>query len=154
MVRFFWVRSCLLITLIKCLKGHKSLGSLGSVVKGLIVSLVGRTNGPTNQGTRSPIELFWTANHLLSCSGKAKNLFLQPLNSQALDLLEIIRATIWEGLSFSLGRREMALLCTNKLTQKKCQRKAKFCFFSWEDLKSLFIYLLIKKGVFTALAVP
>ena len=40
-----------------CLKGHKSLGSLGSVVKGLIVSLVGRTY----QGTRSPIELFWTA---------------------------------------------------------------------------------------------
>ena len=25
---FFWVRSCLLITLIKCLKGHKSLGLL------------------------------------------------------------------------------------------------------------------------------
>ena len=57
----FWVRSCLLITLIKCLKGHKSLGSLGSVVKGLIVSWVGPTKVPTNQGTRSPIELFWTA---------------------------------------------------------------------------------------------
>ena len=26
--RSFWVRSCLLITLIKCIKGHKSLGSL------------------------------------------------------------------------------------------------------------------------------
>ena len=25
---FFWVMSCLLITLINCLKGHKSLGSL------------------------------------------------------------------------------------------------------------------------------
>ena len=34
----FLVRSCLLITLIKCLKGHKSLGSLCSVVKTLIVS--------------------------------------------------------------------------------------------------------------------
>ena len=54
-------QTCLLITLIKCLKGHKSLGSLGSVVKGLIVSLVGRTNQPRDQGTRSPIELFWTA---------------------------------------------------------------------------------------------
>ena len=57
MGRFFWVRSCLLITLIKCLEGHKSLGSLGSVVKGLIVSWVGPTKG---QG------------HLLSCSGQLK----------------------------------------------------------------------------------
>ena len=29
----FWVRSCLLITLIKCLKGHKSLGLL---LKGIL----------------------------------------------------------------------------------------------------------------------
>ena len=50
--RFFGVRSCLLITLIKSLKGHKSLGSLCSVVKGLIVSW-GRTDGQT----MSPIEL-------------------------------------------------------------------------------------------------
>ena len=28
---FFLVRSCLLITVIKCLKGHKSLGSLSNV---------------------------------------------------------------------------------------------------------------------------
>ena len=28
---FFLVRSCILITLIKCLKGHKSLGSLSNV---------------------------------------------------------------------------------------------------------------------------
>ena len=44
-----------------------------------------------------------------------------------MDLLEIIRATIWEGLRFSLGRREMAPLSTNKLTQEKCQRMMKFC---------------------------
>ena len=56
----FFVRSCLLITLIKCLKGHKSLGSLCSVVKTLIVS----GNRPSYQGTRSPIELFWTAKKL------------------------------------------------------------------------------------------
>ena len=43
--------------LIKCLKGHKSLGSLCSVVKTLIVSGV----RAREQGTRSPIELFWTA---------------------------------------------------------------------------------------------
>ena len=55
--RFFGVRSCLLIILIKSLKGHKSLGSLCSVVKTLIVS----GNGPTNGRTMSPIELFWTA---------------------------------------------------------------------------------------------
>ena len=57
--RIFWVRSCLLITLVKSLKGYKSLGSLCSVLKTLIVSLV----RPSKQGTRtmSPIELFWTA---------------------------------------------------------------------------------------------
>ena len=56
-----------------------------------------------------------------------KIFFPQPLNSQALDPLEIIRVPEWEGLSFSLGRREMAPLCTNKLTQEKCQRMMKFC---------------------------
>ena len=59
----FWVRSCLLITLIKCLKGHKSLGSLGSVVKGLNVSSVqGTYQGTKGQG------------HFLSCSGHLKML--------------------------------------------------------------------------------
>ena len=57
----FWVRSCLLITLIKCLKGHKSLGSLGSVVKGFIVSWVGPRDWPTKGQGR-----------LLSCSGQLK----------------------------------------------------------------------------------
>ena len=51
------IRSCLLISLIECLKGHKSLGSLCSVVKTLIVS----GNRPSKGQTRSPIELFWTA---------------------------------------------------------------------------------------------
>ena len=45
------VSSCLFITLIKCLKGHKSLGSLCNVWL-LVV---------TDQGTRCPIELLWTA---------------------------------------------------------------------------------------------
>ena len=56
-------QTCLLITLIKCLKGHKSLGSLDSVVKGLIVSLV----RPTDQGTKGQ-------GHQLSCSGQLKNI--------------------------------------------------------------------------------
>ena len=38
------VRSCLLITLIKCLKGQKSLGSLCSVVNSMIVSGARRTD--------------------------------------------------------------------------------------------------------------
>ena len=51
------------ICLIKCLKGHKSLGSLCSVVKTLIVSWVRQTDRATKgQG------------HLLSCSGQLKNL--------------------------------------------------------------------------------
>ena len=54
---FFLVMSCLLIPLIKCFKGHKSLGSLCSVVKTLIDSGAGQTD----RQTRSPIELFWTA---------------------------------------------------------------------------------------------
>ena len=41
-VNFFLVMSCLLITLNKCLWGHKSLGSLCSVVKTLIVSGVSK----------------------------------------------------------------------------------------------------------------
>ena len=36
---FFWVRSSLLITLIKCLKGHKSLGSLSEGVLKMYLSL-------------------------------------------------------------------------------------------------------------------
>ena len=48
-------RSCFLITLIKCLKGHKSLGSLCNVTK------VKVTQWLTDAVTRSPIELLWTA---------------------------------------------------------------------------------------------
>ena len=62
----------LLIPLIKCLKGHESLGSLCSVVKTLIVSGVRERD----RRTMSPIELFWTAKKkgvtatLLACSLK------------------------------------------------------------------------------------
>ena len=57
------------------------------------------------------------------------NLLQQLLNSQALALLEIAKAAgmKWEGMSFSLGRKETDPLCTNKFTQEKCQRMMKFC---------------------------
>ena len=42
-----------IVNLIKCLKDHKSLGSLCSVMKGLIVSDAQQTK----EGTCSPIEL-------------------------------------------------------------------------------------------------
>ena len=50
-------------SLIKCLKGHKSLGSLCSVVNSVIVNVSGAQprDQPAKQGTRSPIELLWTA---------------------------------------------------------------------------------------------
>ena len=48
---FFLVRSCLLITLIKCLKGHKSLGSLCCCVFQKVSQSV------SESVTRSPIEL-------------------------------------------------------------------------------------------------
>ena len=51
------VRSCFLITLIKCLKGHKCLGSLCNVKsKSYWV-----TEWLSELVTRSPIELLWTA---------------------------------------------------------------------------------------------
>ena len=50
-VVFLLVRSCFLITLIKCLKGHKSPGSLCSVVKTLIVSGVRGTYLPRDKVT-------------------------------------------------------------------------------------------------------
>ena len=53
-------RSCLLITLIKCLKGHKSLGSLCNVkIKKSLSESV--SEWVSEWVTRSPIELFWTA---------------------------------------------------------------------------------------------
>ena len=48
---FLLIRSCLLITLMRCLKCHKCLGSLCNyinVVKCLIVSGARRTDGPTD----------------------------------------------------------------------------------------------------------
>ena len=45
------------ICLIKCFKGHKSLGSLCNVVKTLIVS----GNRQRDGRTMSPIKLLWTA---------------------------------------------------------------------------------------------
>ena len=71
--------------------------------------------------------------------------FPQPLSSQALDPLEIIRVTEWEGLSFSLGRKVMAPLCTNNLTQEKCQRMTKFCC-SGGKIKILIHLFCIRSG--------
>ena len=50
------VRLCFLITLIKCLKGHKSLGSLCNVKSKSTLS-----EWVTRWVTRSPIELLWSA---------------------------------------------------------------------------------------------
>ena len=58
--------SCLLITLNKCLKGHKSLGSLCSVLKTLIV-----TNNVS--GVRQTKQARDRQCHLLSCQVTAKN---------------------------------------------------------------------------------
>ena len=69
------VRSCFLITLIKCLKGHKSLGSLCSVVKTLIVSGA----GPTKGQTMSPIELFWTAKKQTNATNVTLHLLRQAI---------------------------------------------------------------------------
>ena len=64
------------ICLIKCLKGHKSLGSLCNVVKALIASGA----RPTKGQTMSPIELFWTAkNSGIQVKSKLENYSI-PLN--------------------------------------------------------------------------
>ena len=67
-VNFVLVSSCLLITLNKCLKGHKSLGSLCSGVKTLIASGA----RPTDGRTRSHIELLWTAKTFIGYLGVCK----------------------------------------------------------------------------------
>ena len=53
------VRSCFLITVIKCLKGHWSLGSLFNVKKQKVAQSL--SHSVREWVTRSPIELFWTA---------------------------------------------------------------------------------------------
>ena len=65
------VRSCFLITLIKCLKGHKSLGSL--FVCQLVKSCEWVSESVSQSVTRSPIELLWTAKNIKAPSyyGKA-----------------------------------------------------------------------------------
>ena len=47
------IRSCILITVIKCLKGNKPLGSLCHVKI--------KNHSLSDSVTRSPIALFWTA---------------------------------------------------------------------------------------------
>ena len=56
---FFLVRSCVLITLIKCLKGHRSLASLYVCQSVKYCEWV--SEWVSDWVTRSPIELFWTA---------------------------------------------------------------------------------------------
>ena len=77
--RPFWVRSCLLITLIKCLKGHKSLGSQCNIVKALIVSGAGPTDGQ------------WV---LLSCSGQLTKIIYQFLFGE-IQLIFIFNFTVY-----------------------------------------------------------
>ena len=55
------VRSCFFITLIKCLKGHRSLGSLFNVKKQKVAQWVSESVSP------------WQG-HLLSCQVTAKNI--------------------------------------------------------------------------------
>ena len=73
---FFLARLCVLITLIKCLKGHMSLRSL------FVCQSVKYCEWVTEWVTRSPIELFWTAKKELCfklkfCPGKVFKLLFQ-----------------------------------------------------------------------------
>ena len=98
------VRSCFLITLIKCLKGHKSLGSLCSVAKTLIVSGVRQTD----QGARSPIELLWTAKNdkyevcIYDCHKSLTHIFWNTSPT----------SSVLVGCSFSWKRRIQCALLT------------------------------------------
>ena len=68
----FLVRSCLLVTLIKCPKGHKCVGSLCRLVKTLIVSSVRPSKG---QG------------HQLSCSGQLKIKYVESESGSSISTL-------------------------------------------------------------------
>ena len=65
------VRSCFLITLVKCLKGHKSVGSLCNVKSKSTVS---------QSVTRLPIELLWTAKEANREKRKQTSYFIQLWN--------------------------------------------------------------------------
>ena len=73
------------------------------------------------------------------------NFFHQPLNSRALDLLEITLVTEWEGLSFFWGKKELAALCTNKLTREKCQRLTTLCC-SGGSVKTITSFFCVRSG--------
>ena len=114
------VRSCLLITLIKCLKGHKSLGSLCNV----------KIKSPSV--TKLPIELFWTAkNHHISMKIEFKLFWIYLLlcNSEEAPWRNLEKLFVGIKETFStleFCRRESVLGY-----KKIC---VSICFFTFENI--------------------
>ena len=78
---FFLVSSCLLITPIKGLKGHKSLGSL------FVCQSVKYPETVSDSVTRSPIELFWTAKKKVIYVDDNDNCQMGPMVGRAVTVL-------------------------------------------------------------------
>ena len=127
-------------SLIKCPKGHKSLGSLCSVVNSLIVSLV----GPTNQGTR-----LWTAKNL---KGWLEQPFLCANISQIFVLKLIITNICCRHFLTSFSKpagiptdscentaAEMGFKFRTQISMKSETDFKYFCLFRCAIIKSLFI---------------
>ena len=131
---FVLVRSCLLITLIKCLKGHKSLGSLCSVVKTLIVSGNRATKG---QG------------HLLSCCGQLKNQDWHQTYSDTFERYLVFMVTfVRQRLIFALRNRASQVHISHSgCTPPICLFIRMLCVFQKKHL-----FKQIKSGTLKALA--
>ena len=101
------------ICLLKCFKGHKSQGSLCSVLKTLIVSGAQPRDRPSKgQG------------HLLSCCGQLKNRNHDDLVEDPEDLLQII-LSLFLSLSFDhqlhkLLEKDKGQIFLHRLPRSRC----------------------------------
>ena len=141
-VNLFLVMSCLLITLSKCLKGHKSLGSLCNVKSKSILS-----EWLSHWVTRSPRHLFWTANkketHLshISLSSQLHHCPVWPEISDINDRswnwrwsygCKILRTRL-QLISSSLGLQELA---SSSSMTRLMQRRLTTVWWRWRAASS------------------
>ena len=127
----FLVMSYLLITLNKCLKGQKSLGLLCQCCEDSDCQWC-RTDQASKQGTRSPIELFWTAKNRKMKEPKNQENERQREEAKVLETEREKR--------FWLQRFTFCWL--PKRINREAERESQFFGFS----RSHFVWLPIKSG--------
>ena len=85
-------QTCFLITLIKCLKGHKSLGSLCNVKSKSTVN-----EWVSQLVTRSPIDLLWTAKNMVWQIGSGPVMIYKAV--EVIWIFSAGRAGGWTGIN-------------------------------------------------------